>query len=89
MLDCLYMSIFLRIPLGLAVMVVGYLMVRKTEVVVSWFGRVPFAEDKFGTGGSYFFYKLLGIAFVFIGAAIATNVISSWLGSIACLLTHC
>jgi hypothetical protein len=73
------MSPLIRIPLGLAVMVVGFMMVRKTNVVISWFGRVPFAEQKFGSGGSIFFYKLLGIA---------TNVISGILEDLAGLLTH-
>ncbi len=83
------MAWFTRIPLGLIVMIIGFLMVRKTEVVISWFGRVPFAEDKFGSGGTYFFYKLVGTGLVFIGAGIATNVVSTWLGDLACLLTHC
>lgn len=82
------MSPFVRIPLGLAIMVVGFLMVKKTDVVLSWFGQVPFAEDKFGPGGSRFFYKLLGIAVTFIGIFVATNVISGILESIAAFLTH-
>jgi len=69
-------------------MVVGFLMVKKTDVVLSWFGRVPFAEDKFGQGGSRFFYKLLGIAITFIGIFVATNVISGILEDLAGLLTH-
>jgi len=82
------MSPFIRIPLGLAVMAIGFLMVKKTDVVLSWFGRVPFAEDKFGSGGSRFFYKLLGIFVSFIGIFIATNVISGILEDLAGLLTH-
>jgi len=82
------MSPFLRIPLGLLVMFIGFLMVKKTLVVLSWFGRVPFAEEKFGSGGSYFFYKLLGVGVVFLGIFIATNVISGILEDLAGLLTH-
>ena len=69
-------------------MFIGFLMVKKTDVVLSWFGQVPFAEDKFGSGGSRFFYKLLGIAVTFIGIFIATDVISGILEEIAALLTH-
>lgn len=69
-------------------MVIGFLMVKKTEVVLSWFGQVPFAEQKFGPGGSRFFYKLLGIAVTFIGIFVATNVISGILEDLAGLLTH-
>ena len=50
------MSPLIRIPLGIAIMFVGFLMVKKTEVFLSWFGQVPFAEDKFGPGGSRLFY---------------------------------
>ncbi|MBI4435342.1 hypothetical protein HY630_01590 [Candidatus Uhrbacteria bacterium] len=82
------MSPLIRIPLGLAIMVVGFLMVKKTDVVLSWFGQVPFAEAKFGPGGSRFFYKLLGIVITFIGIFVATNVISGILEDLAGLLTH-
>jgi len=82
------MSPFYRIPLGLIVMVIGFLMVKKTETLLEWFGEVQFAEDKFGPGGTRFFYKLLGVGITFIGIFIATNVISDVLTSIAKLLTH-
>lgn len=82
------MSPWLRIPLGLIVMAIGFWMVLKTETVLSWFGEVPFAEDKFGPGGSRFFYKLLGILVTFIGIFIATNIISDILESTARVLTN-
>lgn len=82
------MSPLIRIPLGIFIMVIGFLMVKKTEVVLSWFGPVPFAEDKFGPGGSRFFYKLLGVAVTFIGIFVATNVISGIIEDLAGLLTH-
>ncbi|NQV89078.1 MAG: hypothetical protein HQ488_02035 [Parcubacteria group bacterium] len=82
------MSIFLRVPLGLIIMVIGFYMVSKSGVFITWFGRIPFAENKFGSGGTYLFYKLLGVLFVFLGAAIATNVINAWLKDFGCLLAH-
>jgi len=82
------MSPLFRIPLGLLVMVAGFYMVQKTEVLMSWFGEVPFAEAKFGPGGSRFFYKLLGVLVSFIGIFIATNVISNILESLAAVLTR-
>jgi hypothetical protein len=82
------MSFFIRIALGILIMVIGFLMVKKTDVVLSWFGQVPFAEAKFGPGGSRFFYKLLGIAVTFLGIFVATNVISGILEDLAGLLTH-
>lgn len=82
------MSPLIRIPLGIVIMVVGFLIVKKTDVVLSWFGQVPFAEAKFGPGGSRFFYKLLGVVISFIGIFVATNVISGILQDLASLLTH-
>ena len=82
------MSPFIRIPLGLVVMVIGFFMVAKTAKFMEWFGRIPFAEDKFGQGGSYFFYKLLGTLIVFLGIFISTNIISDILGDLAGILTH-
>ncbi len=81
------MSPLIRIPLGLFVMFVGFMIVKKTPKVLEWFGAVPFAEQKFGPGGSRFFYKLIGVLAVFIGIAIATNFISNILGEVAELLT--
>ena len=82
------MSPLFRVPLGLFVMIIGFLMVKYTTVLMSWFGEVPFAEKHFGQGGSYFFWKLIGVLVVFIGIFIATNVISDLLESIASILTH-
>mgnify|MGYP000415685019 CR=1 FL=1 len=52
-----------------------------------WFS-IPFAEEKFGPGGTRFFYKLIGILTVFIGIFISTNIISSILESLAGILTN-
>jgi uncharacterized membrane protein len=77
------MSIFIRVPVGIAIMIVGFLMVWKTETVLEWFGRVDWAEDKFGPGGSRFFWKLVGVLIIFIGIFVATNIISDILTSFA------
>jgi hypothetical protein len=77
------MSVAVRIVLGLAIIVVGFLIVWRTSKILEWFGPVEFAEDKFGSGGSRFFYKLLGILIVFIGIFTATNIISDILTNFA------
>ncbi len=82
------MSPFVRIPIGLVVMVIGYFMVSKSEKVFEWFGENAFAEKYIGYGGTRFFYKLIGILVVFVGIFIATNVISDILGSVASVLTR-
>ena len=77
------MSVFWRTLLGLAVMAVGFLMVWKTEYLMSWFGSVSWAEEHLGTGQSRFFYKLLGILVAFIGIFIVSNFISDILNAFA------
>lgn len=82
------MSPFLRIPLGLIVMVIGYFMVSKSEKMFEWFGENEFAEKYLGYGGSRFFYKIIGILVVFAGIFIATNVMSDILDGTAKVLTN-
>ncbi len=82
------MSLFLRIPFGLVIMIIGFLVVKKTMVIYSWFGANDFAEEKFGQGGSYFFYKLIGVLIVFIGIFIVTGVANDILSSVGRLLTN-
>lgn len=65
-----------RIILGLLIMAVGFHMVWKAEVYLSYFGRIPFAEEHLGLeGGTRLFYKLLGVALCFLGMFVATNLI--------------
>ncbi len=49
---------------GLLAIAVGVFMVLKTEWVLQMFGRSDWAEQHFG--GSRFFYKVLGIVFIFV-----------------------
>ncbi len=77
------MSPLLRIPLGLVVMVVGFLIVWKTETVFEWFGTNDWAEEKLGVGQSRFLYKIVGLIIAFIGMFIATNIVSDILNGFA------
>ena len=88
MIEYMHMSLLVRIPLGLIVMVVGFYMIKKTDVFFGGFGRIPFAEDKFGQGGTRFFIKILGIIVVFAGIFIITNIASDILGGLAGVLTN-
>ena len=67
-------------------MFIGFMIVKRTDVIHSWLGYNDFAERTFGQGGSYFFYKLIGVLLVFVGIFIATNVASDLLYSLARLL---
>ena len=81
------MNVIIRILLGIAVMAAGFLMVWKTVIFQKWVGRIPWAEQKFGGGGTNTFLKLLGAAIIFIGIMIATNIISEILESFAGVFT--
>lgn len=63
-----------RIILGLAGVVLGAVIVWKTEWMNSNFGTIAWAEAKMGgMGGSRLLYKLVGLTFIFIGFLAMTN----------------
>jgi hypothetical protein len=64
---------------GFIGIVVGALMVIKTETLVSNFGRSGWAEDHIGPGGSYLFYKLLGIGLVALSLMMMTGMLQELL----------
>lgn len=56
------------IVLGIIVLVIGVVLVLKTEWFMQNFGRISWFEQTFGTeGGSRLGYKLLGLVAIFIG----------------------
>ncbi|TAK04022.1 hypothetical protein EPO34_02585 [Patescibacteria group bacterium] len=77
------MSPIARIPLGLVVAFLGFLLVWKTEVVFTWTGTIDFAEQRIGVGQTRLFLKLIGLAVAFLGIFIATNIVSDMLTSLA------
>lgn len=75
-------AILLRILIGLLVMGIGILMSWKTVWIYGMLGPVGFAERFFGGGGTKFFYKLVGIAIIFIGIIIMTNLFDRIFGGL-------
>jgi len=65
-----------RILGGLAIVALGTSMVIKTEPFFEFFGRIPWAEQKFGD--SRLFYKLLGVVACFIGILTMTNLFGAF-----------
>jgi len=58
-----FVSIF-----GAILIVLGFLLVLQTEWFLENLGRIEWAEAKFGSeGGTRFFYKVLGLIFIFLG----------------------
>lgn len=63
-----------RIILGLAGVIVGAIIVWKTEWMNNNFGTIAWAEAKMGgMGGSRMLYKIVGLTFIFIGFLAMTN----------------
>ncbi|MFH0853819.1 MAG: hypothetical protein V1853_05470 [bacterium] len=57
----------MKYVIGIITIIIGAFLVIKTDIVMSWFGRVGFAEKHFSTeGGSRLFYKLLGLVMIFL-----------------------
>jgi len=70
----------MHILFGLIIIVVGALMVIKSEAMLNAFGRISFFERHLGTeGGSRLGYKLIGFIIIFIGLLIMTNMIGGFL----------
>lgn len=60
--------------------VIGSLIVIKSEAILNTFGRMEFFEDKLGTsGGSRLGYKLIGIIITFLGILTLTGLIQGFI----------
>jgi len=69
-----------KIIIGLLVVVVGVVLVFKSEWFYLNFGSIGWAEEHLGTsGGSRLMYKLIGIIFIFVGMLVATNMMTGFL----------
>jgi uncharacterized membrane protein YuzA (DUF378 family) len=60
---------------------VGFVFVWKTDKVYNLLGYVPFAE-RYLSGGSRFFYKLVGLAAIFVGAMVVANLQWDFVGAL-------
>ncbi|MFA5128075.1 MAG: hypothetical protein WC457_03690 [Patescibacteria group bacterium] len=68
-----------HIIIGILMMAAGTLLVFKAEWFYLNFGSISWAEEHMGTsGGSRLMYKLIGIAFIFFGMLVATDMIQSF-----------
>lgn len=74
----------MHILLGLLVIIVGTLVVIKSEWLFNNFGSIAFFDKYFhSSGGGRFGYKMVGIIAIIIGIFILTNIINSILLAIA------
>ena len=70
----------MRYFIGILAVLVGVGMIIKTEWIIENFGTNAWAEAKIGTsGGSRLFYKFIGLALIFIGFLLITNLFQGFL----------
>ena len=73
----------MKIIIGILGVILGAIIVIKSEWFLSTFGRVNWAERHLGAeGGTRLFYKLLGIAVIIISLLIMTGLIGGILTAI-------
>ena len=69
-------------------MVIGFLIVIKSEWMLNNFGRIGFFDRKLGTeGGSRLGYKLTGMLFIFLGVLSVTGLIGGFMAWLVSPLT--
>jgi len=72
-----------RIIVGIVGIVIGSIMVIRSEWLLSFFGRINWAEIHLGSeGGTRLFYKLIGILAIIISLMIMTGMIEGLLMAI-------
>ena len=65
---------------GIFIIIIGALIVVKSEVLLGTFGRIGFFERYLGMeGGSRLGYKLIGVLTIFLGTLIMTGMIGGFL----------
>ncbi len=73
----------MAILLGFIVILVGFFFIWKNHWIVEYFGRIPWAEEKFSSsGGTYFFWKMFGLLTIFIGFLLMFNLLGGIILSI-------
>lgn len=74
------MEFITRLLLGFGIVVVGFMMAWKTNFFLDLLGPVYWAERHFFSGGTRFFYKLLGVAIIILGLIVMTNLFDIIIG---------
>lgn len=57
----------MRFLIGAAVIAASVFMIMKTDSMIRMFGRSAWAEAKLGGGGTWAFYKILGVLGILLG----------------------
>ncbi len=72
---------FARILIGLILVVVGALMVIKTNKFQDFFGEMAWSYKYLGAGGTRIMYKFIGLLMCFIGFMVITNLWNAFLNA--------
>ena len=59
--------------IALFMVALGFFLIWKTDWMMRSFGRIDWAERKLGSGGSWTFYKLVGLGFIFFAFLLVTG----------------
>ncbi len=79
----------MRIISGLILLIIGTLIVFKSESLFQNFGRIAWFEKNFGTeGGSRLGYKLIGIIVIFFGLLITSGTFDGFIKALLSPLTR-
>ncbi len=74
---------FTQILIGFVAVVVGFFITAKADWIVANFGTIAWFESHWSTsGGSRFFYKLIGIVCILGGFMVATGMLQAMVRSI-------
>jgi len=71
---------FVRILIGLIVIVVGFLMVYRPRYFLDFLGNQAWVEKIFSVNDQELAYKIIGLVVIFVGILISTNLIYNLLG---------
>ncbi len=72
---------FTRILIGLILVIVGAVMVIKTNKFQDFFGEMAWTYKYLGAGGTRLMYKFIGLIMCFVGFMVMTNLWSAFLNA--------
>ncbi|HBY73099.1 MAG TPA: hypothetical protein DEG44_00200 [Candidatus Kerfeldbacteria bacterium] len=65
---------WVRFLIGIGLIALGAFMLIKSDLLMSWFGRITWAEEKLGAeGGTRIFYKIAGMGLIVLAFLIMSG----------------
>ncbi len=63
----------MKFIVGFIIIAVGFVMIWQTQWFINSLGRIAWAEQKLGGGGTWTFYKIVGVLAIFLAFLIMTG----------------